>query len=288
MGHSRFRNNPICGCLASGRHADGTVVRMERIGAVLIDIDGVLTVSWKPLPGAVEAMERLRAAGLPLALVTNNTSRTRAVIAERLAGAGFPVEADDILTAPAVTAAYLREHYPNARCLLLNSGDVSDDLGGVTLLDEGDGVAPDVVVLGGAGGEFSYAALNRAFRELQRGARLVAMHRNLYWRTSQGLDLDTGAFLLGLERAARVEAEITGKPAEAFFATALMRLGVTASEALMVGDDIESDVLAAQRGGITGVLVKTGKYLPQTHEAADGTPDHVLDSFADLPELLGV
>ena len=261
---------------------------MERIGAVLIDIDGVLTVSWKPLPGAVEAMERLRAAGLPLALVTNNTSRTRAVIAERLAGAGFPVEADDILTAPAVTAAYLREHYPGARCLLLNSGDVSDDLDGVTLLDEGDGVAPDVVVLGGAGDEFTYAALNRAFRELQRGARLVAMHRNLYWRTSQGLDLDTGAFLLGLERAARVEAEITGKPAEAFFATALTRLGETASEALMVGDDIESDVLAAQRGGITGVLVKTGKYLPQTHEAADGTPDHVLDSFADLPELLGV
>ena len=261
---------------------------MERIGAVLIDIDGVLTVSWKPLPGAVEALERLRAAGLPLALVTNNTSRTRAVIAERLAGAGFPVEVDDILTAPAVTAAYLREHYPDARCLLLNSGDVSDDLDGVTLLDEGDGVAPDVVVLGGAGDEFTYAALNRAFRELQRGARLVAMHRNLYWRTSQGLDLDTGAFLLGLERAARVEAEITGKPAYAFFATALARLGATASEALMVGDDIESDVLAAQRSGITGVLVKTGKYLPQTHEAADGTPDHVLDSFAGLPGLLGV
>ena len=65
---------------------------MERIGAVLIDIDGVLTVSWKPLPGAVEAMERLRAAGLPLALVTNNTSRTRAAIAAQLAGAGFPVE----------------------------------------------------------------------------------------------------------------------------------------------------------------------------------------------------
>lgn len=261
---------------------------MERIRAVLIDIDGVLTVSWEPLPGAVTAMERLRAAGLPLALVTNNTSRTRAVIAERLAGAGFPVEADDILTAPAVTAAYLREHCPDARCLLLNSGDVSDDLDGVTLLDERDAAAPDVVVLGGAGDEFSYAALNRAFRELQRGARLIAMHRNLYWRTSQGLDLDSGAFLLGLERAARVEAEVTGKPAEAFFATALAQLGVTASEALMVGDDIESDVLAAQRGGITGVLVKTGKYLPQTHEAADGTPDHVLDSFADLPALLGV
>ncbi|MCP3819410.1 HAD-IIA family hydrolase [Streptomyces sp. A3M-1-3] len=262
---------------------------MNRIGAVLIDIDGVLTLSWKPLPGAVEAMERLRAAGLPLALVTNNTSRTRASIAETLAGVGFPVGVDDILTAPAVTAAYLREHHPGARCLLLNTGDVRDDLEGVTLIEEAEAEAaeaPDVVVFGGAGSAFSYEALNRAFRHLQRGARLVAMHRNLYWRTSGGLDLDTGAFLLGLERAARAEAEITGKPAEAFFATALAHLGATPSETLMVGDDIESDVLAAQRSGITGVLVRTGKYLPETHQAADGTPDHVLNSFADLPALL--
>ncbi|WP_406731395.1 TIGR01458 family HAD-type hydrolase [Streptomyces sp. NBC_01794] len=259
---------------------------MERIRAVLIDIDGVLTVSWKPLPGAVAAMERLRAAGLPLALVTNNTSRTRAAIAAKLSAVGFPVGVEDILTAPAVTAAYLREHYPDARCLLINTGDVRDDLAGVSLLDEGDDTAPDVVVFGGAGDDFTYPVLNRAFRELQRGAPLVAMHRNLYWRTSDGLELDTGAFLLGLERAARVEAEITGKPAEAFFATALAHLGADASETVMVGDDIESDVLAAQRSAITGVLVKTGKYLPETHEAADGTPDHVLDSFADLPDLL--
>ncbi|MFD4941484.1 HAD-IIA family hydrolase [Streptomyces sp. NPDC058409] len=266
---------------------------MGRIGAVLIDIDGVLTVSWKALPGTVAAMERLREAGLPLALVTNTTSRTRASIAGKLVGEGFPVSADDILTAPAVTAAHLREHHPGARCLLINTGDVRADLTGVTLVDEGeeesgsaDGGAPDVVVLGGAGDAFTYAALNRAFRHVQRGARLVAMHRNMYWRTAAGLDLDTGAFLLGLERAARVEAEITGKPAGSFFATALAHLGATAPHALMVGDDIESDVLAAQRAGLTGVLVRTGKYLPETHRAADGTPDHVIDSFADLPALL--
>ncbi|MCX4846914.1 HAD-IIA family hydrolase [Streptomyces sp. NBC_00893] len=276
---------------------------MGRVGAVLTDIDGVLTVAWKPLPGTVAAMRRLREAGIPLVLVTNTTSRTRASIATKLAGQGFPVTAEDILTAPAATAAHLREHHPGARCLLINSGDVRDDLTGVTLVDEegegeggseggsegetsGHGAAPDVVVIGGAGDAFGYAELNRAFRHLQRGARLVAMHRNLYWRTATGLDLDTGAFLLGLERAARVEAEITGKPAGSFFAAALAHLGVTASEALMVGDDIESDVLAAQAAGVTGVLVRTGKYLPETHRAAEGTPDHVIDSFADLPGLL--
>ncbi|MEV8567259.1 HAD-IIA family hydrolase [Streptomyces sp. NPDC051322] len=259
---------------------------MVPVRAVLIDIDGVLTVSWKALPGAVEALQRIRTAGPAITLLTNTTSRSRASIAHALAAEGFAVDAQDILTAPAATAAYLTEHYPGARCSLLNSGDIRDDLSDVTLLDEDDTV-PDVAIVGGAGPEFDHIALNRVFGHLQQGARLVAMHRNLYWRTDRGLQLDTGAYLIGLERAARTEAEITGKPAAAFFETALARLGVRPDQALMVGDDIESDVLAAQRAGLTGVLVKTGKYLPETHEAASGTPDHVLESFADLPALLG-
>ncbi|MEV6589421.1 TIGR01458 family HAD-type hydrolase [Streptomyces acidicola] len=255
--------------------------------AVLIDIDGVLTVSWKPLPGAVEALRHLRSLGLDVVLLTNTTSRTRASIADTLAGAGFPVAAEDILTAPAATAAYLAEHFPGARCSLLNSGDIREDLTDVDLVDADDtGTVPDVVVVGGAGPEFDYAALNRAFDHLQRGAKLVAMHRNLYWRTDQGLQLDTGAFLTGLEKAARTQAEITGKPAPAFFEAALSHLGAEPGQALMIGDDIESDVLAAQRTGITGVLVRTGKYQPETHRAASAEPDHVLDSFADLPGLL--
>ncbi len=260
--------------------------RMRRIRAVLIDIDGVLTVSWQPLPGAVAALRRLRAAAVPLALVTNTTSRTRASIASALAQAGFRVTASDILTAPAIAAAYLRDRYPGARCLLLSSGDIAGDLAGLTLARPGDPAPADVVLVGGAGPEFSYQALNQAFGHLQRGARLVAMHRGMYWRTSDGLQLDTGAFLAGLEQAAGTEAAVVGKPAAAFFATALARLGVGAADTLMVGDDIETDVLAAQRQGLTGVLVKTGKYLPRTHRAASGTPDHVLDSFADLPTLL--
>ncbi len=259
---------------------------MRRIDAVLIDIDGVLTVSWKPLGGAVAALGRLRASGMPLALVTNTTSRTRRSIATALAAAGFPVTAEDILTAPVIAARYLQDNYPGARCLLLNSGDISEDLAGVTLAGEEGNGPVDGVVVGGAGAEFSYAALNRAFGHLQAGAKLVAMHRGMYWRTSEGLQLDSGAYVVGLEQAAQTQAEIVGKPAPAFFATALAQVGATATHAMMIGDDIENDVLAAQRQGLTGVLVKTGKYLPATHRSASGTPDHVLDSFAGLPALL--
>jgi HAD superfamily hydrolase (TIGR01458 family) len=252
---------------------------------VLIDIDGVLTVSWRPLPGAVAAIRELRAAGLPFALLTNTTSRTRAWIAQTLRAAGFPVGEADIYTAPVLTAAYLAAHHPGARCLLLNSGDITADLAGVRLA--ADDEKADVVLVGGAGPEFSYAALNRAFAQLMDGAALVAMHRNLYWRTEHGLQLDGGAFLRGLEEAVGTQATVTGKPAAAFFATALAALGATAGTAIMIGDDIGNDVLAAQRHGITGVLVRTGKYRPETLDRAEARPDHVIGSVADLPALLG-
>src|SRR5215207_4664776 len=228
---------------------------MDGVRAVLIDIDGVLTVSWKPLPGAVEAVTALRSADLPFALVTNTTSRTRARIAETLADAGFPVGPDDVLGAPAATAVHLREHHPGAACLLLSSGDVADDLDGIRLVNP-DADDVDVVVIGGAGPEFSYDALDTAYRHLQHGAALVAMHRNLYWRTDAGLQLDAGAFLLGLEKAAD-------------------------TEAVVVGDDLEADVLGAQRAGITGVLVRTGKFSEKDEEGdadGDGRPQHVVDS----------
>ncbi len=180
---------------------------------------------------------------------------------------------------------WFRYHHPGARCLLLNSGDISEDLTGLDLAQVGEPPV-DVVLVGGAGPEFSYQALNQAFSHLQRGARLVAMHRGLYWRTSEGLQLDTGAFLAGLEQAAATKADVVGKPAAAFFAAALAHLGADAAHTVMTGDDIETDVLAAQRHGLTGVLVKTGKYLPRTHHSASGTPDHILGSFASLPGLL--
>jgi len=253
--------------------------------AVLIDIDGVLTVSWEPLPGAVDALRTIRAAELPFALITNTTSRTRRRIAATLAGAGFPVDAEDVLTAPAAAAAYLREHRPDARCLLLNSGDIAEDLAGVRLVTD----APDVVLTGGAGPEFDYATLNAVFGHLGRGAELMSMHANLFWRTADGLALDAGAFLLGLEQAANTEAKILGKPAAAFFDTALHRLGADAEHTVMVGDDVEADVVGAQRHGLTGVLVRTGKFQREHEDGVHGVrPDHVIDSLADLPGLLGI
>ena len=111
------------------------------------------------------------------------------------------------------------------------------------------------------------------------------MHRNLYWRTADGWQLDGGAFLAGLEEAAGVRAAVCGKPAPAYFASVLALLGVAADRALMVGDDIVNDVNGAQAAGIRGVLVRTGKFQPS--DLAKGSPAAVVDALEALPGILG-
>jgi len=252
------------------------------LDGLLIDLEGVLAVSWEPVDGAVEAFDRLRARGVPMRIVTNTTSDTRRGVAGKLAAIGFVVTPDDVVSAPAATGAFLREHHPNARCFLVNHGDLTEDLEGVDLVDDGH---VDVVVLGGAGVEFAYERLNQAFTHLMDGAELVAMHRGLSWRTADGFALDTGAYVAGLEKAAGVEGTVVGKPEAAFFLQAVADLGVEPGRVAMVGDDVENDVLAAQACGLHGILVRTGKYREEAVAAADGDPELIIDSFADVPAL---
>jgi HAD superfamily hydrolase (TIGR01458 family) len=252
--------------------------------AVLLDIDGVLTVSWRALNGAIEAVAELRAAGYRMRFLTNTTSRARQVLSETLAEAGFDIGPGEIFTAAAATAAYLRHAHPGARCFLLTSGEIGSDFDGIALTAPGE--PADVVVIGGAGIEFGYDAINHAFRLLKSGAPLVAMHRNLYWQTRDGLSLDAGPYILGLEQSLGVHATVVGKPARAFYDQALAELGVSAGSAIMVGDDIEADVGGAKNAGIATILVRTGKFRPTDLEHPAVVPDAVLDSIVALPGWL--
>ena len=254
------------------------------VGGLLLDIDGVLAVSWEPIAGAVDTLTWLRGEAIPFKLITNTTTHTREALATTLRDAGFVVEATDIVTAVAATAEYLRTHHADARVFLLSDGDARADLEGVTLVGADERAA--VVVIGGACDDFTYPMVNHIFGLMNDGAVLVGMHRNLYWRTADGLQLDGGAYIAALEEATGTKATICGKPAPAYFEAALEMLGVPAARAVMVGDDVANDVLGAQAIGMTGVLVRTGKFRPADLERADGGPDHVIDSIADLPTLM--
>jgi HAD superfamily hydrolase (TIGR01458 family) len=255
------------------------------MASILLDIDGVLHVSGEPIPGAVEALERLRADGHRLRLVTNTTTRPRAQLAEELRAMGFVIEEQEIETTPHAAARLLE----GLRVLALTMAATRADLEPLVQLVDADA---DAVLLGGADETdetaevFSYTNLSRAFAELQRGARLVCLHRNRWWQTARGPVLDGGAFVAGLEYAAGVEAELVGKPSRAFFEAALAELGSSPGEVVMVGDDVESDVGGAKAVGLRAVLVRTGKFREESLAAADPPPDDVVDSVADLPSLL--
>lgn len=269
------------------------------VGGVLFDIDGVLVTSWQPIEGAREALRTLDEHQIARSYLTNTTTRTRSQIAELLSGAGMPVRPDEVITAPVLTADFVRSRYPDARCFLVNSGDITEDMPGIDMVlfsdtrGERAPEQPDVVVLGGAGPEYDHVTLSWVYDWMSQGVPVVAMHRSTSWTTVDGLRVDTGMYLLGLEAVSGREAVAVGKPAPEGFLASATRLGVEPDEMYMVGDDLSNDVLAAQVVGMTGVLVRTGKFRQEALDrwAADEfamQPNHVIDSVADLPELLGL
>lgn len=254
--------------------------------AVLLDVDGVLTVSWEALPGSAETIAWLREHDIPFRLVTNTSAKSRRQISQLLGNSGMPVDQAHIVTAVTTAARLLAARYPGRQCLVVNEGDLTEDLGGIDAVGVRDASAAGVVLLGGAGPDVGYAELNAVFRLASDGVPVVALHRNTRYQTADGPALDMGAFIAGLELAAGVDVTVVGKPAPEFYAAALADLGVDAADALMVGDDIGSDAVGAQNCGITGVLVRTGKFRDSDLNGEHGRPDHLIDGIGDLPGLL--
>lgn len=255
---------------------------MTGVDGVLFDIEGVLVTEWRPVPGAAEVLERLRADGVARAFLTNTTSRTCAQIAAALGELGMPVDPEEIVTAASLTADHVRQVYPGMRCWVLNEGDIEADLDGIPLDDDD----PEVVVLGGAGPSFTHSALSRVADLMLGGLPVIAMHRALSWQASDGARLDTGVYLAGLEELTGRSVVAVGKPSMRGFLVATERMGTDPDRTVVVGDDLAGEVLPGQRLGMTGVLVRTGKFRQSVVDLAVEAPDHVIDSVADLPGLL--
>jgi HAD superfamily hydrolase (TIGR01458 family) len=251
------------------------------VRAVLLDLDGVLYVGEQPVPGAAAAVERLRAAGYVLRFVTNTTVRSRARTLEKLERMEIAADDEELVTPSALAVRHCleREH---ARVALVMNEEVKRDFSELERADD----HADAVVVGDLGDAFGYEVLNSAFRMIMDGAELVALQKNRYWLTEDGLALDVGAFVAALEYATGREAYVVGKPAPAFFELALRGTGVAPAEAVMVGDDVETDVGGAQAAGLSGFLVRTGKYRADAVAASGVRPTAILGSVADLPEAL--
>ena len=195
---------------------------IHRPDALLVDLDGVLYVEDEPVEGAAEAIAALRDSGLALRFVTNTTARSHAQTLDKLARLGFEVAGEELVT----PAALARRHCVDAgheRVALIMNEDVKDDFEG---LEESD--SPDAVIMGDLGERFGFEILNHAFRMVMDGAELVALQKNRFWLTADGLSLDAGPFVAAIEYASGRDALVVGKPSEAFFRLVLADLGVGA------------------------------------------------------------
>lgn len=254
---------------------------LDEVTAVLIDLDGVLYVEEEPIEGADAAVRHLRSAGFVLRFVTNTTAHARDQTLAKLTRLGFDVAERELMTPAALALGYCRRRGHRRAALVMND-EVKRDF---AELEEPAGGA-DAVIVGDLGSAFGYDVLNGAFRQVMEGAELIALQKNRYWLRADGLSLDVGPFVAALEYATGQEAHVVGKPARGFFAAVLEDVKVAPRSAVMVGDDIESDIGGALHAGLRAVLVRTGKFRAQQLRDSAVQPTAVIDSIADLPGLL--
>lgn len=254
---------------------------MAQIRHLLCDMDGVLINAGEAVPGAIAAIQKLDEAKFPYLILTNNTRLSKREVVTNLGDLGFRIPDNRIITAleaagELIAVRGLAPHY------LVASGPLND------LPPGAEPDTADCVVVGDLMRDFSYDVLDEAFRVLHRGGALIAIHKNRYWRKDGIYHLDCGPFVAALEYGASVEAEVVGKPSQSFFDAALHHLGKNAvrENTAMVGDDVISDIKGARTLGITGALVRTGKY--KEGDESLGPADTVLNSIADVPDWLGI
>jgi HAD superfamily hydrolase (TIGR01458 family) len=218
--------------------------------------------------------------------VTNTTSRSREMLVDRLRGYGFEISTDEVFTATVAGSALART--AGYRCIAPFVLEAAlSDMRGLEMVGGTSGVPrsrlPEAVIVGDLGVHWTYSLLQEAFEYIMAGADLLALSRDRYWLSQDRLVLDAGPFVAALEFATGKKATVAGKPSTPFYAAALESLGVKqAGSVAMVGDDLWSDVEGAQRAGLQGWLVRTGKYREAMLEQSAIVPDRIIQSVAEL------
>lgn len=258
-----------------------TPSRLRQVRGLLMDMDGVIYREGQALPGVHAFFDFLRASDISFVLVTNNSSRTIPQICEHLALIDLDVAPAEILTSAQATALYLRERAPaGARVLPVGHEGLRVALcdAGFVLVDE----RPADYVVAGIDWHFDYDTLKRAGMAIRDGARFVGTNPDRTFPGKEGILPGAGAILAALTAYTDVEPVIIGKPASPAIELALERLGLPASQVAMVGDRLETDILAGQRGGLLTILVLTGVTRRQDLDTTDIIPDLVFEDLVDL------
>ncbi|NLV27531.1 MAG: TIGR01458 family HAD-type hydrolase [Methanomicrobiales archaeon] len=254
------------------------------IQAFLLDIDGTLMIGNEPIPGASEVITFLIKEKIPHRFVSNGSRKSMNSVIKKLRLLNTGISDHDIYT-PALAAFHYLSEKKIKTCNLLVTSELMDDFARAGINHDPEA---STVVVGDAAENFTYEHMNSAFRSLMNDGELIALEKDRYWKDVDGLSLSAGPFVTALEFASGKTAVIMGKPSLNFFRYALSDLQMSPKQVAMIGDDIMTDVNGAQIAGMTGIITLTGKFKPGETDTCEVTPDHYINSIAELPELCGM
>ncbi len=249
----------------------------------LLDMDGVLVHEGDALPGAKEFLARLEERGRRYLILTNNSIFTPRDLRARLAVSGLDVPEESIWTSALATAQFLCDQVPGGSAYVIGEAGLTTALyeSGYTLTD----TDPDYVVLGETR-TYSFEAITRAIRLIQGGARFIATNPDATGPSKEGDLPATGAVAALITRATGREPYFVGKPNPMMFRSALNRIDAHSEHTAMVGDRMDTDIVAGIEAGLATYLVLTGSTRAADVERFPFRPAHVVDSIADLVALV--
>ncbi|HEX5562696.1 MAG TPA: HAD-IIA family hydrolase [Nocardioidaceae bacterium] len=258
-----------------------TVKRAVR--AWLSDMDGVLVHEEEPIPGAAEFVGRLRATGRPFLLLTNNSIFTPRDLKARLHRSGIDVPEDAIWTSALATAQFLDGQRPEGTAYVIGEAGLTTALHEIGyVMTERE---PDYVVLGETR-TYSFEAITTAIRLIEKGARFIATNPDVSGPSMHGPIPATGSVAALVTAATGVAPYFVGKPNPLMMRSALNRIDAHSETTVMVGDRMDTDMVAGLEAGLRTVLVLTGSTRREQVERFPYRPTRVVDSVADVVDLV--
>ncbi|MBD7957541.1 HAD family hydrolase [Microbacterium sp. Sa4CUA7] len=245
----------------------------------LTDMDGVLVHENRPIPGAAELLAQWRDTGTPFLVLTNNPIFTPRDLSARLRASGLDVPEERIFTSAMATADFLHSQLPGGTAFVIGEAGLTTALheAGYIMTE----TQPDYVVVGETR-QYSFEAITKAIRFINNGARFIITNPDSTGPTPHGVVPATGAFAALITKATGREPYVVGKPNPMMFRSALNRIGAHSESTGMIGDRMDTDVVAAIEAGLHSVLVLTGISDRSEIERHPFRPDEILDSVADL------
>jgi NagD protein len=249
----------------------------------LTDMDGVLIREDHALPGAADFLKRLIDRERRFLVLTNNSIFTPRDLTARLARSGLDVPASAIWTSGLATATFLADQKPGGAAYVIGEAGLTTPLhdAGYTLTDRD----PDFVVLGETR-TYSFEAITRAIRLIANGARFIATNPDVTGPSAEGPLPATGSVAALITTATGRRPYFVGKPNPMMFRSALNRISAHSESTVMVGDRMDTDIVAGIEAGLDTILVLTGSTQPADIERFPYRPGRVLNSIADAVELI--